>query len=57
MAIKRIKVEFTRTLHLPRFTVKKGDNWEVRPDRIKETGFSLAGGYISIDEFITTGVK
>ena len=39
--IKRIKVEFTRTLHLPRFTVNKGMTWEVRVDRLQKEGFSL----------------
>ena len=49
--IKRIKAEFTRTLHLPRFIVKKGDVWEVRGDRIEEHGFKLAGGFVSNDEY------
>mgnify|MGYP003647881180 CR=1 FL=1 len=50
--IKRIKVEFIRTLHLPRFTVNKGMTWEVRVDRLQKEGFSLAGGFITNDEFI-----
>ena len=49
--IKRIKVEFTRTLHLPRFTVKRGDTWEVRVDRLEKSGFKLAGGFVSNDEY------
>ena len=49
--IKRIKVEFERTLHLPRFTMKKGDAWEVRVDRLEEHGFSLGGGFVSNDEY------
>ena len=49
--IKRIKVEFTRTLHLPRFSVKEKETWEVRVDRLKKNGFSLSGGFISNDEF------
>ena len=49
--IKRIKAEFTRTLHLPRFTVNKGDKWEVRVDRLEKEGFKLAGGFVSNDEY------
>ena len=44
--IKRIRVEFTKALHLPRFTMKIGDFWEVRPDRIKRDGFGLGGGFV-----------
>jgi hypothetical protein len=44
--IKRIRVEFTKTLHLPRFSMKTGDTWEVRPDRLKEDGFELGGGFV-----------
>jgi hypothetical protein len=49
--IKRIKAEFTRTLHLPRFTVNKGDVWEVRVDRLEKGGFKLAGGFVCNDEY------
>lgn len=49
--IKRIKVEFIRTLHLPRFSVKEGETWEVRVDRLQTDGFSLSGGFVSNDEF------
>ena len=49
--IRRIKVEFTRTLHLPRFTVEDGDPWEVRVDRLEREGFKLAGGFVSNDEY------
>ena len=49
--IKRIKVEFTRTLHLPRFSVMKGEAWEVRVDRLQKDGFNLSGGFVSNDEF------
>jgi hypothetical protein len=57
--IKRIKAEFTRTLHLPRFTVKKGEVWEVRVDRLERFGFKLAGGFVSNDEYkvINDGFK
>ena len=53
--IRRIKVEFTRTLHLPRFTVVDGERWEVRPDRLEKEGFKLAGGFVSNDEYKTVG--
>ena len=49
--IKRIKSEFTRTLHLPRFTVKKGEVWEVSVDRLEKQGFKLAGGFVCNDEY------
>tara|TARA_R110000850_G_scaffold86826_2_gene186821 strand:- start:1793 stop:1957 length:165 start_codon:yes stop_codon:yes gene_type:complete len=49
--IKRIKAEFIRTLHLPRFTVNNGDVWEVRVDRLEKHGFKLAGGFVSNDEY------
>tara|TARA_R110000851_G_scaffold134937_2_gene270313 strand:- start:268 stop:432 length:165 start_codon:yes stop_codon:yes gene_type:complete len=49
--IKRIKVEFTRTLHLPRFTMKKGETWEVRVDRLESQGFSLGGGFVCNEDF------
>tara|TARA_R110000822_G_C15011259_1_gene461985 strand:- start:240 stop:410 length:171 start_codon:yes stop_codon:yes gene_type:complete len=44
--IKRIGVEFIKALHLPRFAVKAGDTWEVRPDRMKVNGFELGGGFV-----------
>lgn len=44
--IKRIRVEFTKSLHLPRFAIKAGEAWEVRPDRMKAGGFELGGGFV-----------
>tara|TARA_R110002124_G_C8787509_1_gene501312 strand:+ start:205 stop:387 length:183 start_codon:yes stop_codon:yes gene_type:complete len=44
--IKRIRVELTKALHLPRFAMKVGDIWEVRPDRMKVNGFELGGGFV-----------
>jgi hypothetical protein len=44
--IKRIKVEFIKALQLPRFTIKSGDTWEVRPDRLQKNGFELGGGFV-----------
>ena len=49
--IRRIKAEFMRTLHLPRFTMKKGDVWEVRVDRLQKEGFSLGGGFVQNDDY------
>tara|TARA_R110000851_G_C12780270_1_gene535236 strand:+ start:103 stop:267 length:165 start_codon:yes stop_codon:yes gene_type:complete len=49
--IKRIKAEFTRTLYLPRFTMQKGDTWEVRVDRLEKYGFKLAGGFVLNDDY------
>ena len=49
--IKRIKVEFTRTLHLPRFTMEKGELWEVRVDRLESQGFSLGGGFVCNEDY------
>ena len=49
--IRRIKAEFVRTLHLPRFTVKNGEIWGVRVDRLERNGFKLAGGFVSNDEY------
>ena len=49
--IKRIRVEFTKTLHLPRFTMQIGDFWEVRPDRMNESGFELGGGFVLHSEY------
>jgi hypothetical protein len=51
MMIRRVKAEFTRTLHLPRFTVNKGDKWEVRVDRLQKDGFTLGGGFILNDDY------
>jgi hypothetical protein len=44
--IKRIRVEFTKALPLPRFAMKIGNTWEVRPDRMKIDGFELGGGFV-----------
>jgi len=56
-AIRRINIEFTKDVILPRFKMKKGDAWEVRPDRLEKTGFALGGGFVSNDQFKVTGLK
>jgi len=56
-AIRRVKVEFTEVVRLPRFTMKKGDIWEVRPDRLEKEGFALGGGFVSNDKFTVAGLK
>jgi len=49
--LRRIKVEFTRDLHLPRFTMVKGDTWEVRVDRLEQEGFKLGGGFVISNDY------
>lgn len=49
--IKRIKVMFVKDIRLPRFTMKEGEFWEVRPDRLKEDGFELGGGFVENDGY------
>jgi hypothetical protein len=49
--IRRIKAEFTRDVFLPRFSIKKGEIWEVRVDRLQVDGFSLAGGFVFNNDF------
>lgn len=55
--IKRIKVEFERTLHLPRFTMVKGSYWEVRVDNLQKDGFKCGGGLVTNDEYKVRGWK
>jgi len=55
--IKRILVAFTRDVHLPRFTVRSGEVWEVRVDRLQRIGFTLGGGFVNNDEFEVVGRK
>ena len=55
--IKRIVVSFTRNLTLPRFTMKIGDTWEVRVDRLQKDGFTLGGGFINSDDYEVLGWK
>ena len=47
-------VTFIRDIALPRFPLKKGDQWNVRTSRIEPDGFTLGGGYISSEDFIIT---
>ena len=49
--IKRVLVEFERTLFLPRFTMAKGERWQVRVDNLQRDGFSCGGGFVSNDEY------
>lgn len=49
--IRRIEVILTHDINLPRFSMKKGDKWEVRPDRFEREGFKLGGGFVSNDNF------
>lgn len=49
--IKRIKAELKRTLHLPRFSLSKGEVWEVRVDRLQKDGFSLGGGFVCNEDY------
>ena len=52
---RRIKVEFTKNIHLPRFNMAKGDKWEVRVDRMQKEGFSLGGGFVENNEYKVVG--
>tara|TARA_R110000751_G_scaffold73598_1_gene148800 strand:- start:102 stop:290 length:189 start_codon:yes stop_codon:yes gene_type:complete len=54
--IRRIRVSITRDLDLPRFTLSKGDTWEVRPDKIERDGFCLGGGFIRNSDYKPLGL-
>jgi len=54
--IRRVKIELIENVHLPRFTMSKGDTWEVRPDRIEKEGFKLGGGFITNNQYAVKGV-
>lgn len=42
---------FTRELTLPRFTMKIGDEWRVRVERLTRKGFTLGGGFVGVDSY------
>ena len=54
--IRHIYMEFKKDIRLPRFTMKKGEYWPVRPDRLQETGFTLGGGFVLYDDMVTVKV-
>ena len=49
--IKRIKVIFIKDIYLPRFSMKVGDTWTVRADRLEEKGFQLGNGFVYNEDF------
>jgi len=55
--IRRVKVAFTKDVHLPRFVMNIGDTWEVRVDRLKKGGFTLGGGFVDNCNFKVIGYK
>ena len=49
--IRRLVAEFVNDVALPRFTMVKGETWEVRPDRLTIAGFALGGGFVKNSDF------
>ena len=49
--IKRIRVIFIKDIYLPRFSMKVGDTWTVRADRLEEKGFQLGNGFVYNEDF------
>jgi len=54
--IRMIKVALAESVILPRFTMRDGDTWELRPDRLTKDGFALGGGFIKNNQFKVIGV-
>lgn len=47
-----VTVEFTTELRLPRFTVRVGETWDLRRDRIQADGsFTLAKGVVRAGDY------
>ena len=41
-----IEVRIVKDAYLPRFTMKKGELWTVRKNKVTTLGFPLGGGFI-----------
>lgn len=48
---KMVTIIFTRTVHLLRFTMEKGEKWEVRKAKLKPEGFTLGKGFICAADY------
>ena len=48
---QRVVVQFLKDTHLPRFTMKKGQIWEKRADRLTDDGFPCGGGFVEKDRY------
>lgn len=46
-----VTVRFLRDTALPRFTMRKGQEWRVRDQRLTNEGFTLGGGFVERDRY------
>lgn len=44
-------VIFKKPVHLPGFSVKKGEAWRIKKDRVGKEGFTLGGGFVSASDY------
>lgn len=49
--LNMVWVVFVKDTYLPRFTMKKGDKWKVRTERLTEKGFTLGGGFVESERY------
>ena len=47
----RLRVEFVEDIHLPRFNIADGFQWEVRRHKVTPNGFSIAGGHVKPNQY------
>tara|TARA_R100001594_G_scaffold82211_1_gene116682 strand:+ start:505 stop:675 length:171 start_codon:yes stop_codon:yes gene_type:complete len=46
-----VTVRFLRDTALPRFTMRKGQEWRIRAERLTFEGFALGGGFVEWDRY------
>jgi hypothetical protein len=46
-----VEVRIVKDAYLPRFTMKKGELWTVRKNKVTTLGFPLGGGFIESHYF------
>ena len=47
----RIRVRFNEDFILPRFSVKRGQEWEVRKSKVSAAGFPMGNGFVGVDKY------
>lgn len=46
-----LTIEFTEIVHLPRFTMKEGERWRARSEKINGQDLKLGGGIVKPSQF------
>ena len=57
MSRNLIRVVFLEDVHTPRFTMKSGEEWMVRKDKVTGEGFPIGGGFCKSGQYLVIEIR